>query len=116
MPQQNQSIFEQEKDENFETGIPFLFFVKVRIRKKEGGGGEDVFAEGKWEEVFSFVEMGGGEVVEVVETRWGCEEGSGYSVCIFFIVVVVCLFVDLFVFFFCSCIYFKKQIGSIFVK
>ena len=77
MPTRNQAIFEQETGRNFKVGVPFLFMVRVRVRE-EGVGGE-VVAEGRWEEVFNFVEEGAG--LEVVETRWMCGDSSvGYSV------------------------------------
>ena len=81
MPGINDAIFESENDENYETGIPLLFLVRVRVRE-EGEG--NVVAEGKWEMVFTPVKEEG-KGVELVQTSWMCQDSSvGYSVIDFY--------------------------------
>ena len=86
MPGISDPIFQSKNDQNFEAGVPLLFFVRMRVRE-EGGG--NVVTEGKWEEVFTPVEDDQGNGVEIVETSWMCQDSSvGYSVSDYFFYLV----------------------------
>ena len=87
------------EEKEFEVGVPLYFVVRVRVRKVEEGRLGEVVSEGRYEEIFSFVEEGEGEEWIVEESQWMCENGAiGYSVRIFFLELL------LFILFFFFCI------------
>jgi len=75
MPSLNEERFESDNSEEFETGVPLLFTVRVRVLDSAS----EVVSEGKWQRLLNPV-GNGGQLLELVGERWDCGDSTeGYS-------------------------------------
>ena len=95
MPAENTNVF--VSDGQFSEGVPYYFVIYARL---EGiAMGDEWVSNGKWGRVFSVVEGGGEEEVELVYSEWECLSGQGrkgYLVSFLFFPFSFCLIFDKF--------------------